>query len=318
LNTQSLVLLVAVLVLVPSAAVLAYYLFIPQKQTGNLRNLMGSSHRMQSRPGSSRQRSTQEGRQALKDDLSGDEYERLKKATKKGVKKKQPLNQQEKFFQAGVFSDQHKAEFNRLRWLLPLFIVPVFAYGSTYTGNPLLVLAMIGIGGWFSSMFLPDWLLARRTRARAEEIMFYLPLVIEQVAIGVSSSLDVGPCLQRIVSMADERDSHNVVTELIRHAHFYVKSGASLEQALLEVGKLAGHTELKHSFMSLSQVAKHGGEITKQLQELAEAVSNQREARVEEKIKKLELEATLPVALVFCGFLITFLVGFFIQIKDSF
>src|SRR5690606_32288561 len=131
-----------------------------------------------------------------------------------------------------------------------------------------------------------------------------LPLVIEQVAIGVSSSLDIGPCLSRIVSMADERDSHNIVTELIRHAQFHVKSGVSLEEAINEIGKRSGHTELKHAFMSLAQVAKHGGEITKQLQELADSVASQRETQIEAKIKKLELEATAPVALVFFGFLI--------------
>ena len=165
---------------------------------------------------------------------------------------------------------------------------------------------------------LPMTILDRRIKARYEDIMFYLPLVIEQIAIGVSSSLDIGPCLQRVVSMADERDSHNCVTELIRHAHFYVKSGVSLEDALQEVGRLSGHTELKHAFMSLSQVAKHGGEITRQLQELADAVAGQRETKIDAKIKKLELEATGPVALVFMGFLVIILIGFGVQVKGIF
>jgi len=164
----------------------------------------------------------------------------------------------------------------------------------------------------------PTSVLDRKTKARSEEIMFFLPLVIEQIAIGVSSSLDVGPCLQKVVQMADERDTHNVVTELIRLAQFYVKSGASLEEAMTEVGRLSGHTELKHAFMSLSQVAKHGGEITRQLQELADAVSMQRETRIEERIKKLELEATGPVALVFVGFMVILLVGFGLQIQGAF
>jgi pilus assembly protein TadC len=108
-----------------------------------------------------------------------------------------------------------------------------------------------------------------------------------------------------------------VVTELIRHAQFHVKSGVSLEDAMTEVGRLSGHTELKHAFMSLAQVAKHGGEITRQLQELADAVAMQRETKIEAKIKKLELEATGPVALVFCGFLIILLIGFGVQIQNA-
>ena len=75
---------------------------------------------------------------------------------------------------------------------------------------------------------------------------------------------------------------------------------------------------VKHAFMALSQVAKHGGEITRQLQELADAVGNQRETKIEAKIKKLELEATAPVALVFLGFLVILLIGFGVQIKNAF
>ncbi|MCB0334635.1 MAG: type II secretion system F family protein, partial [Bdellovibrionales bacterium] len=143
-------------------------------------------------------------------------------------------------------------------------------------------LAWLGaIFGLLLGLQLPYSVLDRRIKRRDEDIMFYLPLVIEQIAIGVSSSLDIGPCLQRVVSMADERDTHNVVTELVKYAQNHVRSGVSLEDALNEIGKRSGHNELKHSFLSLSQVAKHGGEITRQLQELADAVASQREGRIE-------------------------------------
>jgi Flp pilus assembly protein TadB len=140
--------------------------------------------------------------------------------------------------------------------------------------------------------------------------MFFLPLVIEQVSIGVSSSLDIGPCLARVVEMADERDSHNPVTELLRYAQFFIKSGVSLQDALNEVGRISGNNDIKHSFKALAQVARYGGEISKQLQDLSESVSSTREMRVEEKIKKLELSATAPVAFVFAGFLFILLIGF--------
>jgi pilus assembly protein TadC len=69
--------------------------------------------------------------------------------------------------------------------------------------------------------------------------------------------------------------------------------------------------------MALAQVAKFGGEVSKQLQELADAVSAQRETKVEAKIKKLELEATAPVALVFFGYLVILLIGFLLQILTA-
>ena len=110
--------------------------------------------------------------------------------------------------------------------------------------------------------------------------------------------------------MAEERDSHNPVTELLRFAQAYIKSGVSLQDALNEVGRQSGSNEVKHAFKALAQVARYGGEISKQLQDLSESVSSDRETKVEEKIKKLELAATAPVALVFAGFLFILLVGF--------
>ena len=175
--------------------------------------------------------------------------------------------------------------------------------------------AIIGVAMGFQ---LPLSILDRRYASRLDEIMFYLPLVVEQISIGVSSSLDVGPCLQRVVQMADERDTHNVVTELLSYVQYHVKSGMGTEEALGEIGRLSGSTELKHAFVSLAQVAKHGGEISKQLQELADAVSSQRETQIEAKIKKLELEATGPVALVFAGFMGILLIGFGLQIQGAF
>jgi len=297
-----------VIALVSGGGIAAYFLF--PRQEVDMRSLMGSGNS----PGLGK---PSEVREKLQNDPSGETFEKLKQQTRaKQTVRAGALTLDEKFFQAGIFSDSEKADFNRQRLLAPIICGPLLMFAMSGIDFTLMLCGLVL--GALLGMRIPFMLLDRRLKARNDEIMFYLPLVIEQIAIGVSSSLDIGPCLQRVVSMADERDSHNCVTELLRHVHFYVKSGASLEDALNEVGKLSGHTELKHAFMSLSQVAKHGGEITRQLQELADAVAGQRETRIEAKIKKLELAATGPVALVFVGFLIILVIGFGIQIKDSF
>jgi Flp pilus assembly protein TadB len=238
-----------------------------------------------------------------------------RKAADEGVNKK--LTFDEKLFQAGVFTNREKEYFARMKIVAPPLCSAIvgfllwYAVGIDYGALGLIV-------GLFAGIQLPTSILERKAKRRQEDIMFYLPLVVEQISIGVSSSLDIGPCLQRVVQMADERDSHNVVTELLRHVQYHVKSGMGLEEALSEMGRLSGSTELKHTFVNLAQVAKHGGEISKQLQELADSVSSQRETRIEAKIKKLELEATGPVALVFLGFMIILLIGFGLQIQGAF
>jgi Flp pilus assembly protein TadB len=256
-------------------------------------------------------------REQLLNDDSGQAAEKLKAEIRARSGRKGQLTLDEKFFQAGSFSDADKQIFYKQRNIAPLvgFVLGFFVVWNI-TDLQLAILG--GIVGVLCGFQFPVSVLDRKVKARHEEIMYYLPLVIEQIAIGVSSSLDIGPCLSRVVQMADDRDTHNAVTELLRFTQNFVKSGASLDEALTDVGTKSGSTELKHTFMSLAQVAKHGGEVTRQLQELADAVAMQREIRVEEQIKKLELQATGPVALVFVGFMMILLVGFGLQIDGAF
>ncbi len=248
-------------------------------------------------------------------EFSNVDLQKLKRVKKR--KKNIPITLPQKFFMAGMFSEAERQQFKRLRVIAPLISTPVGAYFMYMLMG--LDWALIGIIlGGLVGLQIPFSIIDRRIAARAEDIMYFLPLVIEQIAIGVSSSLDIGPCIQRVVAMADERDTHNPVTELIKIAQNHIQAGASFEDAITEVGVLSGHTELKHTFMSLAQVARHGGEITRQLQELADAVASQRETAIDAKIKKLELTATGPVALVFAGFLVILLIGFGIQIMQAF
>ena len=299
----------AFLVIALCGGVLVWFL-MRRRSEPNFRSMMGSY--------ASNEEATAI-RMKLREDPTGEMYEKIKAQTKKiekgGGKNKVTIEQ--RLFQAGMVSSGDQAEFARLRLLAPIVTAPIFCAIFWLPAGP--QFGLIGlILGCLIGVQIPKSFLQRKIKRRHDDIMFYLPLVIEQIAIGVSSSLDIGPCLQRIVSMADERDTHNVVTELVRHTQNYIKSGVPFEEAMVETGKASGHTELKHAFMYLSQVAKHGGEITRQLQELADSVSNQRQAYIEGRIKRLEIVATGPVSLVFMGFLIMLLVSFGVQLKNAF
>jgi pilus assembly protein TadC len=230
--------------------------------------------------------------------------------------KKAPLTFEERMFQAGIITPQQIKDFKRLQILCPIGVGIVVTLLMLQINDPVLMIAGIVIGV-LAGMRIPSFIIDKRIKHRDQEIMYYLPLVIEQIGIGVSSSLDTGPCIRLVVQMADERDSHNVVTELLKLVTHYTRQGVSMEEALTEVGKRAGHTELKHAFMSLAQVSKHGGEVTRQLQELANSVSLQREAKIEGIIKTLELKATPPVALVFFAFMILLMFMFGSQLMQG-
>lgn len=304
---STIVIAIAALVLLGSGAVLLYTLFRGGEIDASA--LMGR----EKGDGGAR-----ELRQKLADDTSGDEMAALKGKMQASIRKRTKVTLEDKFFQAGLFRQKDREFFSRLRIFAPVVSIAVLG-GATMAlglGVDLLLVALL-IGALIGYQIPFSWL-DRRILRRGEDILFFLPLVIEQIVVGVSASLDVAPCISTVVQMADERDSHNPVTDLLKRAQFFMKQGIAMEEALTEIGKLSGHTELKHAFMALAQVARHGGEITKQLQELADSVATQRETKIEAKIKKLELEATGPVAVVFTGFLIIILLEFGLQVLRAF
>lgn len=298
-----------VLALVLGGAAIYFLVFAPRSKS-KIQDLMDASRATEVRtPGSPGSKGSFKP--------SADELSTLNTKLRKSAKKKKVVSQDDLFFRAGLFTVEDRRTFHNLKLFGPVFLALMLGAAGFFLVDYGYGLAGLVIGGLLGVQ-LPTSYIERKIARRNDDIMFYLPLVIEQIVIGVSSSLDTGPCIARVVEMADERNSHNPVTELLRHAQQFSKSGVSFEESMNEVGALSGHPELKHAFKSLAQVAKHGGEISRQLQELADSVSSQRETLIEGKIKRLELEATGPVGLVFFGFMIIFFAGLGAQIMKAF
>jgi len=217
---------------------------------------------------------------------------------------------EELLVRAGVFSPEERLKYERIKLWGPL--------GGGLFGL-IVVHSLVGFSGPLAILFLALFTLAgvranvimleSRQKRLQQEILFYLPIVIEQMVIGVSSSLDIGPCIQKVVDMAFERDKSNPVVDLLDRVLTRVRAGHSLDESLTEIAERMQIADLKHVFGAIAQVSRHGGEVTKQLQELADAVTTQREVAVEGLIKKLELKATGPVAIAFLAFLATLFTG---------
>jgi Flp pilus assembly protein TadB len=223
-----------------------------------------------------------------------------------------------KLFKAGFFTANDRRKFLRFRILALIGSVvfcPTLMYGITQ--KPMMGVIGLLLGAFIGFSLPMSWL-ERQIRRREDEVLYYLPLVIEQVSIGVSSALDVGPCITQIVSMAQERDSHNPVTEMFVHVEKLMRSGLNLEDSLSEVAEANGTTEVKHAFMFLAQCAKHGGEVSKQLQELADSVMVQRQVQIEAKITALPVKATGPLAMVFAGFFALLFSGLLVNLLGAF
>lgn len=268
-----------------------------------------------------------------KKELSADDIEQLKRrtaATKTsgGITKalfrsdansaKRQKLESTKFFQAGLFTADDRRQYARIQLVAPIFSILGCTIVIVAVKGTALLIAFAILLGLFIGLSMPQSWLERRIKARTEEVQFFLPLVIEQIAIGVSSSLDIWPCIANIIEMARQRNTHNAVTELLLYVEKLITSGLNLQDSLYEVAQASGIQQVKHTFRYLGQVAEHGGEISKQLQELADAVMQERQTEVEGRIQSLPVKATGPLFLVFTGYFILMLSGIFVKLMTSF
>lgn len=225
--------------------------------------------------------------------------------------------EQLRFFQAGLFTESDKRQFKKLAFVSPvvsLFLSLIFLVAVNASMTLLLVGSFVGL---LVGITIPKSLLERKIQARQDEILRQLPIVIEQIAIGVSSSLDLWPCISHILEMARQRDKFNPTIELLMHTERLIMSGLSFQDALTEVAQASGIQEIRHCFSFLSQCAQHGGEVSKQLQELANSVMAERQTQVEAKITALPVKATGPLFFVFAGYFTLMLSGIFVKILVS-
>ena len=252
------------------------------------------------------------------------EVQEIKEKTGRGVVgKKKKVDLETKKFRAGYYTDK---DFDELRVKFLIYrIAPVIVFaflgqmlgGSIFDLSAVFQIALMVIGGALGlliGMNLPESVLDDTIKKRHGEAIYHLPLVIEELTIGISSGLDMGPCISYIVEMSTRRRSHNVVTEMLVHVEKLVQAGYSLSEALLEVGEAFGQKEMMHTFMFLSQVSKQGGEISKQLQDLSESVTMHKQIQIESKITALPVKATGPLAMVFGGFFILLIGSVFVSL----
>lgn len=250
-----------------------------------------------------------------------DEMEDLVEETRKrrGKGKKPADDLRVKFFRAGIFNPEEQKRF-KLRIALSMF---AFSAGTIFLSiyfermSPALRMSL-PILGIFTGYALPFSILERKMRLREEDITYFLPLVIEEIVIGVSSGLDIWPCITNLMDITRERDAMNPVIELLVQAERLVRSGVGVAESLKEVGEKSGILIIKHSFSFLAQVVVHGGDVTKNLQDLAEATMVKHSTDVEGRISSLPVKATGPLCCVFAGFFALMLSGLFVQMLGAF
>ncbi len=179
--------------------------------------------------------------------------------------------------------------------------------------RPLFVLFLFLYFGYKFPVFVLD----KKVKAIDDDILYFLPIAIEQLIVGITSGLDIGPSIDYVVNMAEARGTTNSVIKLFKNVQNLVKSGSSLDTALHDVAISSMNPAIKHAFLHLGQVYKHGGEVAKQLIDLADTITRQREVKITAIINKLELKSMGPVFFVFLANMGVLMCCIFMQLMSG-
>lgn len=243
---------------------------------------------------------------------------RMTEATVGGAKKKRKETLELKLLKAGYFNEQDRVNYRKFQvraFIGGVVVVPLLIYYLM----PSMMGLILGIGlGFVIGMTLPTARLDKRIAKREDEILFFLPLTIEGLSIATSSGLDPGTAITNILDLVEMRGTHNAVTDFFLHVIRLVRSGLNLEDALVTVGEASAHKGVKQTFGVLAQCLRHGGEMSKQLQDLAESINMEKQAAIDAKIGALAVKATFPLAMVFFGFFIILVGALFTKLSGLF
>jgi|GEM_PF-4960085 len=223
------------------------------------------------------------------------------KTVKAGIQNKDLIS---RLTRAGLTSE-HAQRIFLIVQIVSALAVPLMVFLFIYQSSPSRLVLIAGmLLGLVFGYAAPNVWLARKEKERVEDIERLLPLLIEEISIGTSAGLAISSSIRELVSLSEARDSVNATTELFSQVMILTKHGLSLEEALREVARRSGVLEASHALNYLAQCSQYGGEISRQLIELADAMMMNRVVRISEVIGKLPVVATFPLFVVTAGFLL--------------
>lgn len=180
--------------------------------------------------------------------------------------------------------------------LLGVFVAYVFRNSGTFG------VITFGIFGVFLGSLISQSWLDRRIASREMQIIKDLPLVLDQLQINLSGALELVPAIDLYLSTLKQRETFNLAAFHFEKVMVLIGAGLSPSEAFKEAGESSGHHIIQHIFLFLSNCQDFGTGISDQLLSLNEQATQLYRISIEEKIIRLPVAATMPLALVFAGF----------------
>ena len=172
---------------------------------------------------------------------------------------------------------------------LPIVVITVCIILSTAPRTYFI----LGALGAAIGLYLPKYVLWKKTLARQQRITWALADALDMMVIAVEAGLGLNAALNRVGEEIKNthRDLHNEL-ELV---NLEIRVGRSRDEALRNLAERTGVDDLRSFVALLIQADRFGSSIAKAVRVFAESLRTQRRQRAEQISEKAALKLLIPL-----------------------
>jgi len=215
--------------------------------------------------------------------------ERLGKYLAQRTPEKQRQDMQNRLNLAGRPGNLSPADFQALRYGLPIALFVVGLLVGVLFHSPV-ALALSALIGALIGFYLPPYYIRTKVQARRKEIQLGLPDVMDLLTIAGEASLGFDAAIQRVTEKFD-----NALADEFKTVLQEVRLGRPRLEALDEMGRRCGVEDLHNFTQAVIQSEQMGVGLAKILRLQSEEMRRKRRQRAEELAAQASLKMMLPM-----------------------
>lgn len=201
---------------------------------------------------------------------------------------------------AGVLTSSARAQFIR-NWTLVSVVVicGIIAVAQLRDFSFAVQIVMVVIAAYVLLLACVISLKSKAVRFE-REILFSLPLTVEQLLLLVSSGLGPIPAVRELISNETKNPIEPFLSAIYRRA----EEGILFQDALAEMAEQTPFVPLKHFFLYLETSIAQGAELSTSLRQLSEHIHTEWNVTVEGVVRRLESAVVFPVFISVIGLML--------------
>lgn len=158
---------------------------------------------------------------------------------------------------------------------------------------PMTQLLLVTIMGAATAYFLPNFIVASRSRKRSAQVRLHLPDALDMLEICVSSGMGLETAWNAVAE--ELRDVSPVLADEMALTNLEIHLGASRAEAMRHMAQRTGGTEISSLVAIMVQTERFGTSIAQALQAFAGSMREGRKQRAEERAEKMAVKLIIPM-----------------------